>query len=92
MGLTPKKKEKCYNCGKEGHFAKKYKLFKANHTKTDNFKKERERKTQKEPQSKKSRKILNKRESDKIIFAIIRPNEKIPKEIERIDALARVHI
>jgi hypothetical protein len=92
MGLSLKKKGKCYNCGKKKYFARECKSFKANHAKTDNFKKKRERKTQKEPQLRRSRKALNKRESDKVIFAIIRSNERTPKEIKRIDALARVHI
>jgi hypothetical protein len=43
-GLILKKKGKYYNCGKEGHFVKKYRLFKVNHAKIDNFKEKRGRK------------------------------------------------
>jgi hypothetical protein len=39
-----KKKGKCYNCGKERHFARKYRLSKTNHAKIDNPKKKRKRK------------------------------------------------
>jgi hypothetical protein len=48
-GLTLKKKEKCYNCDKEGYFARKCRLSKTNYAKTDNPKKERGRKIQKKP-------------------------------------------
>jgi Zinc knuckle len=41
--LILKKKEKCYNCGKERHFARECRSSKANYAKTDNLKKEKER-------------------------------------------------
>jgi hypothetical protein len=45
-------------------------------------KKKRKRKTQKKPQLKRPRKALSKKKSDKVIFAIIRPDERTPEEIK----------
>jgi hypothetical protein len=56
------------------------------------LKKNENEKFKKKPQLKRPRKVLNERELNKIIFAIIRPNERIPKEIKRIDTLTRVYI
>jgi hypothetical protein len=47
--LILKKKRKCFNCGKEKYFAKKYRLSKINYAKIDNSKKNENERFKKNP-------------------------------------------